>query len=52
MGRPREDKIPKLEKQKALETLIENALQNTYEIDVRVYLTEAKKLAKELRREH
>ena len=52
MGRPREDKIPKLEKQKKLETLIENALQNTYDLDVRMYLTEAKKTAKELRNEY
>ncbi len=46
MARPRELRIPKLEKQKMLETLIENALQNTHEIDVRVYLTEAKRILK------
>lgn len=52
MGRPRTDKIPKLEKQKMLETLIENALQNTYDLDVRMYLVEAQKVAKELRHEY
>lgn len=43
-------KIPKLEKQKALETLIENALQNTNDLDLRMYLFEALELAREIRR--
>jgi hypothetical protein len=43
-------KIPKREKQMMLETLIENAIQNCYNLDVNMYLMEALKIAKEIRR--
>jgi hypothetical protein len=52
MPRQRELKIPKLEKQQMLETLIENALQNTYDLDTSMYLFEALKIARELRDEY
>lgn len=51
MQRKVNNKERKVEKLKAIETLIDNALQNSYNLDLSVYLTEAKKLVREVRNE-